>query len=103
MMNYEKMITDVLNDPEVKQNQRLHTLFSKSLSRYLKNHDRTEIAYLVNDISYYLILNNYIAPKIVLDFATKTQKELHRLRGLGSALDMLATSILGFVIKEKVK
>lgn len=95
MIRYEEMMVSVLKDEEVRKNRQLYSLFAKSLSRYLENKDQQEIALLINDLSYYLILNHYSAPKVVIDFANRAQIEFHKSRGRASSLEMLVISAFG--------
>ncbi|MGT2926538.1 bacteriocin immunity protein [Streptococcus cuniculipharyngis] len=92
-MTEQENIRQVLADPKVQAKPKLSQLFSVALTRLDTEQASQVMPSLMYDISLYLTLNHYTAPKSVLDFAQTYQKTYHQARGIGSALRMLAQSL----------
>lgn len=89
-----KEIDSILVSKEVAGNTELQQVFSKA-KKAIENDEAQAIGQLSQNLSLYLMMHQYKAPKNVIEFATKIAKEYHRERGKISTLNMLAMSLHG--------
>lgn len=86
-------IDNILNSDAIQNNKSLFAIFMTA-KKAIEKGEQDVLARLSSDISWYLILNKYEAPKPVIDFAQSIAKKPHQSRGKLALLQMLALSLI---------
>lgn len=84
-------VEELKQQPEVLKSPKLKPLFDDLQEQLAKG----ALAAFSYAFSFYLMTNNYEAPKEVLAFASQINHHLPKQRGRGSAFKMLALSLMG--------